>query len=64
MGPLFSLASTITAIPRWHSCSGCIPGRPEPLGQPEADQGADGTRLPSAGDVENRLGFYVGQIGD
>jgi hypothetical protein len=48
MEPLFSLASTITAIPRWRSCSGCIPGRPEPHGQPEADQGADGTRLPSA----------------
>ena len=48
MEPLFSLASTITAIPRWRSCSECIPGRPEPHGQPEADQGADGTRLPSA----------------
>ena len=44
---------------------GCIPRRlPEPPDQPEADQGALMERgFHRPGDVENRLGFYVGQIG-
>ena len=63
MEPLFSLASTITAIPRWRSCSAFLAALNRTASQKRIKALMErGFHRP--GDVENRLGFYVGQIGD
>jgi len=41
---------------------GCVHRFARATCRPGGDQGADGARLPQAGDVENRLGYYLGQI--